>query len=29
VIKVEMENNLLYLKGAVPGANDNRIVVTK
>lgn len=29
VIKVDMENNLLYLKGAVPGANDNRIVVTK
>ena len=29
VIKVDKENNLLYLKGAVPGANDNRIVVTK
>ena len=29
VIKVNKENNLLYLKGAVPGANDNRIVVTK
>jgi large subunit ribosomal protein L3 len=29
VIKVEMENNLLYLKGAVPGANNNRIAVTK
>mgnify|MGYP001296331672 FL=1 len=29
VIKVDKVNNLLYLKGAVPGANDNRIVVTK
>ncbi len=29
VIKVDMENNLLYLKGAVPGANNNRIAVTK
>ena len=29
VIKVDRENNLLYLKGAVPGANDNRISVSK
>ncbi|MDP7037319.1 MAG: 50S ribosomal protein L3, partial [Candidatus Marinimicrobia bacterium] len=29
VIKVDKENNLLYLKGAVPGANKNRIAVTK
>ncbi len=29
VIKVDRENNLLYLKGAIPGANNNRIVVTK
>ena len=29
VIKVDKENNLLYLRGAVPGANDNRIAVTK
>ena len=29
VIKVDKENNLLYLKGAVPGANENRIAVTK
>ena len=29
VIKVDKENNLLYLKGAVPGANNNKIVVTK
>jgi large subunit ribosomal protein L3 len=29
VIKVDKENNLLYLKGAIPGANNNRISVTK
>ena len=29
VIKVDKENNLLYLRGAVPGANKNRISVTK
>jgi large subunit ribosomal protein L3 len=29
VIKVDRKNNLLYLKGAIPGANNNRIVVTK
>ena len=29
VVKVDKENNLLYLKGAIPGANNNRITVTK
>ncbi len=29
VVKVDLENNLLYLKGAVPGANKNRISVSK
>ena len=29
VIKVDKENNVLYLRGAVPGANKNRISVTK
>ena len=29
VIKVDRENNLLYLKGAIPGANDNKVAVTK
>ena len=29
VIKVDKENNLLYLKGAILGANNNRISVTK
>lgn len=29
VVKVDLENNLLFLKGAVPGANKNRISVSK
>ena len=29
IIKSDLENNLLYLKGAIPGANNNRISVTK
>ena len=29
VMKVDVENNLLYLKGAVPGANKNKISVSK
>jgi len=29
VVKVDSKNNLLYLKGAVPGANNNRVSVTK
>ena len=29
VIKVDEDKNLLYLRGAVPGANMNKVVVTK
>jgi large subunit ribosomal protein L3 len=29
IIEIDRENNLLYLKGAIPGANNNRIAVTK
>ena len=29
IIEIDKKNNLLYLKGAIPGANNNRIAVTK
>ena len=29
VIKIDKNKNLLYLKGAVPGANMNKVVITK
>ena len=29
LVKIDVENNLLFIKGAVPGASDGRIIVRK
>jgi len=29
VVKIEQEKNLLYLKGAVPGAKNGYLIITK
>ena len=28
IIKVDIENNLLFIKGAVPGSNNNLVSIT-
>ena len=29
VVKIEKEKNMLYLKGAVPGARNSYLIITK
>ena len=28
VVKIDIENNLLFIKGAVPGSNNNLVSIT-